>query len=70
MTRLYFLTAVGILGPLAFAASIAWLMNRPPRLRCWLAGHRWREVEQWGIVALYRCDRCSAEQMRADQPPS
>ena len=33
MTRLYILTAVGILGSLAFAALVAWLPRR----------HRWRE---------------------------
>jgi hypothetical protein len=33
MTRLYILTAVGIVGPIANAALVVWLINRQGRLR-------------------------------------
>jgi hypothetical protein len=38
------------------------------RLLCWFAGHQWREVQRWGAIAYHRCDRCSAERMKADPP--
>jgi hypothetical protein len=48
MTRLYILTAVGILGPLAFAALVAWLPRR----------HRLRERR--GTLCLLRIRRALA----------
>jgi len=39
------------------------------RVVCWFISHRLREIQRWGVVGYYRCDRCGAERMKVDPWP-